>query len=404
MKIILGVTGCIGAYKAAEVLRQLQQRGATVRVVMTQSACEFVGPLTFEALSGQPVLTGMFEPELNAQIKHIEVARWADLILVAPATAHVIAKFAHGLADDMLTTVYISATCPTVIAPAMNVEMWHHPATQENIATLRARGVEIIDPESGFLACGEVGEGRLAEPETIAARAIAFLQRLRSDRHDLEGQHALVTAGPTCENIDPVRFIANRSSGKMGYALAEAALARGADVTLISGPTNLAPPEGARFISVWSSEEMYQAVMRHLNEATIVVKAAAVADFRPREPKQSKIKKTGGGLVLELEPTQDILAEIGRRKGDRVVVGFAAETDDPVENGRKKLKEKNLDLIVINDVTAEGAGFAADTNRATMIDREDRVMELDLMSKRDMADRIFDHVVDAFLKAKAPTG
>lgn len=401
MKIVLGVTGCIGAYKAAEVLRQLQQRGATVRVIMTRSACEFIGPLTFEALSGQPVVTDMFEPGSNVQIKHIEIARWADLLLVAPATANVIAKFAHGLADDLLTTVYISATCPTLLAPAMNVEMWHHAATQSNVAALRARGVEIIEPESGFLACGEVGEGRLAEPENIAERAIALLQRWPSGRHDLDAQHVLVTAGPTCENIDPVRFIANRSSGKMGYAVAEAALARGADVTLISGPTDLTPPAGARFISVWSSEDMYQAVMRHLNEATIVVKAAAVADFRPREPKSSKIKKADGDVVLELEPTPDILAEIGRRKSHQVVVGFAAETDDPIENGRQKLKAKNLDLIVINDVTAEGAGFSVDTNQATILDREGRVVELGLMSKREMADRIFDQVVETFLKATA---
>jgi phosphopantothenoylcysteine decarboxylase/phosphopantothenate--cysteine ligase len=404
MKIILGVTGCIGAYKAAEVLRQLQQRGATVRVVMTRSACQFIGPVTFEALSGQPVLTEMFEPGLNRAIKHIEVARWADLLLVAPATANVIAKFAHGLADDMLTTVYVSATCPTMMAPAMNVEMWRHPATQENIARLRSRGVEIVDPESGFLACGEVGDGRLAEPETIAARAAALLKRLRSHGGDLDGQHVLVTAGPTCEDIDPVRFIANRSSGKMGYAVAEAALARGAGVTLISGPTDLAPPEGAHFVSVWSTEQMYEAVMQHLESATMIVKAAAVADFRPRDLPSSKIKKSGGSLTLELEPTPDILAEVARRKGHRLVVGFAAETDNPVENGRRKLQEKNLDLIVINDVTAKGAGFAVDTNQAMLLDRENHSVEFPLMSKREMADRIFDHVVEIFLKAPAPVG
>jgi phosphopantothenoylcysteine decarboxylase/phosphopantothenate--cysteine ligase len=404
MKIVLGVTGCIGAYKAAEVLRQLQQRGATVRVIMTRSACEFIGPVTFEALSGQPVVTDMFEPGTNIQIKHIEIARWADLLLVAPATANVIAKFAHGLADDMLTTMYISATCPTLLAPAMNVEMWRHPATQENIATLRARGVEVIDPESGFLACGEVGEGRLAEPETIAARAIAFWQRSQAGGGDLEGQHVLVTAGPTCEDVDPVRFLTNRSSGRMGYAVAEAALARGADVTLISGPTDLTPPPAARFVSVWSTEDMYQAVMRHLNEATIIVKAAAVADFRPRDRQPSKIKKSGAGLVLEFVPTQDILAEISRRPGPRIVVGFAAETEDPIENGRKKLRQKNLDLIVINDVTAAGAGFDVDTNRVTFVDRENQVIEWPLMSKRDVADRLFDHVVETFLKAKTPTG
>lgn len=398
MNIILGVTGCIGAYKAAEVLRQLQQRGATVRVVMTPSACRFIGPVTFEALSGQPVVTDMFEPGLNVQIKHIEMARWADLLLVAPATAHTIAKFAHGIADDMLTTLYISATCLTMLAPAMNVEMWRHPATQENVATLRARGVHIIEPESGFLACGEVGEGRLAEPEMIAAHAIALLQH-RLKGGDLAGHHVLVTAGPTCEDVDPVRFLTNRSSGRMGYAVAEAALARGADVTLISGPTHLVPPPQARVIPVWSAEEMYEAVLRHLNEATIIVKAAAVADFRPRDRQPSKIKKSGASLMLELVRTPDILAEVGRCKGSRIVVGFAAETDDPIENGRKKLQQKNLDLIVINDVTAAGAGFGVQTNRVTFIDRHDQVIELPLMSKREVADRLLDHVVNTFLRA-----
>jgi phosphopantothenoylcysteine decarboxylase/phosphopantothenate--cysteine ligase len=400
MNILLGVTGCIGAYKAAEVLRQLQQRGATVRVVMTQSACQFIGPLTFEALSGQAVITDMFEPGSNTTIKHIEAARWADLLLVAPATANVIAKFARGLADDLLSTIYVSATCPTMIAPAMNVEMWRHQATQENLTILRARGVDIIEPESGFLACGEVGEGRLAEPEAIAARAIGFLQRHRSGE-DLVGQHVLVTAGPTCEDLDPVRFLTNRSSGKMGYALAEAALARGADVTLISGPTNLTPPSAARFISVRSAEDMYEAVTRHLNEATIVMKAAAVADFRPRERQASKIKKSNHGLVLDLEPTQDILTEISRRKLHQIVVGFAAETDKPVEYGREKLQRKSLDMIVINDVTAKGAGFDVDTNHVTIIDREHHVVALPLMSKREVADRIFDHLVEIFLPAQA---
>lgn len=399
MNILLGVTGCIGAYKAAELLRQLQQRGAVVRVVMTQSACQFVGPLTFEALSGHSVMTGLFEPGVNTTIKHIEAARWANLLLVAPATANIIAKFARGLADDMLSTIYLSATCPTMIAPAMNVEMWRHPATQENVAILRARGVDIIEPESGFLACGEVGEGRLAEPELIAARAIAFLQRSCAGA-DLSGQHVLVTAGPTCEDLDPVRFLTNRSSGKMGYALAEAALARGADVTLISGPTHLTPPPMARFIPVWSAQQMCDAVTRHLNEATIVIKAAAVADFRPRHPQPSKIKKSDQSFLLDLEPTPDILTEINRRKSHQLVVGFAAETDKPVEYGRDKLQRKNLDMIVVNDVTVPGAGFDVDTNRVTLIDRYDHVVELPLLSKREVADRIFDHLIEVFLSTQ----
>jgi phosphopantothenoylcysteine decarboxylase/phosphopantothenate--cysteine ligase len=397
MNVVLGVTGCIGAYKAAEVLRELQQRGATVRVIMTRGAREFVGPVTFEALSGQPVVSEMFEPGVNTQIKHIEVVRWADALLVAPATANIIARFAHGLADDMLSTAYVSATCPVVIAPAMNVEMWRHPATQENLAVLRSRGVEIIEPESGYLACGEEGQGRLAEPQKIAARVIEVLGRSSFVR-DLEDQHVLITAGPTCEAIDPVRFITNRSSGKMGYALAEAAFLRGAEVTLISGPTSLKPPEGVRFVPVWSTEEMYAAVMEHLDGATIIIKAAAVADFRPKEARQSKIKKTEGELVLAFERTPDILAEIGRRKGNQIVVGFAAETDDPIGYGQKKLREKHLDLIVVNDVTMQGAGFSVDTNRVTLIDRDGQTVELPLSSKRQVADRIFDYVVETFLK------
>jgi phosphopantothenoylcysteine decarboxylase/phosphopantothenate--cysteine ligase len=397
MNVVLGVTGCIGAYKAAEVLRELQQRGATVRVIMTRGAREFVGPVTFEALSGQPVVSEMFEPGVNTQIKHIEVVRWADALLVAPATANIIARFAHGLADDMLSTAYVSATCPVVIAPAMNVEMWRHPATQENLAVLRSRGVEIIEPESGYLACGEEGQGRLAEPQKIAARVIEVLGRSSFVR-DLEDQHVLITAGPTCEAIDPVRFITNRSSGKMGYALAEAAFLRGAEVTLISGPTSLKPPEGVRFVPVWSTEEMYAAVMEHLDGATIIIKAAAVADFRPKEARQSKIKKTEGELVLAFERTPDILAEIGRRKGNQIVVGFAAETDDPIGYGQKKLREKHLDLIVVNDVTMHGAGFSVDTNRVTLIDRDGQTVELPLLSKRQVADRIFDYVVETFLK------
>lgn len=399
MNILLGVTGCIGAYKAAELLRQLQQRGAVVRVVMTQSACQFVGPVTFEALSGHSVMTGLFEPGANTTIKHIEAARWANLLLVAPATANIIAKFARGLADDMLSTIYLSATCPVMIAPAMNVEMWRHPATQENVAILQARGVEIIEPESGFLACGEVGEGRLAEPEVIAARAIAFLQRASAGA-DLSGHHVLVTAGPTCEDLDPIRFLTNRSSGKMGYALAEAALARGADVTLISGPTRLTPPPMARFIPVWSAQQMCDAVTRHLNEATIVIKAAAVADFRPRHPQASKIKKSDQSVTLDLEPTPDILTEVSRRKTHQIVVGFAAETDKPVEHGRDKLQRKNLDMIVVNDVTAPGAGFDVDTNRVTIIDRYDHVIVLPLLSKREVADRIFDHLIEVFLSTQ----
>ncbi|HXF04947.1 MAG TPA: bifunctional phosphopantothenoylcysteine decarboxylase/phosphopantothenate--cysteine ligase CoaBC [Blastocatellia bacterium] len=391
MKIILGVTGCIAAYKAAEVLRQLQQRGAEVRVIMTRHACEFVRPLTFEALSRSPVVTDMFAPGLNLPVKHIELARWADLLLVAPATANTLAKFAHGLADDFLSTVYLAFQHPVVVAPAMDQEMWLHPITQENIERLRHRGVVIIEPESGYLASGIVGEGRLADPVVIADRVMDVLSSRQRER-DFVGQRVLVTAGPTCEDIDPVRFISNRSSGKMGYALAEAALRRGAQVTLITGPTSLVPPPGAEVVRVRRAQEMYEAVLRHVEAATIVIKAAAVADYRPASTQPTKLKKGTARLLLELEPTTDILAELGKRKGSRILVGFAAETENLIENGREKLQRKNLDLIVVNDVSREDAGFGSDFNAALLIDRSGSVVELPLMSKREMAERILDHV------------
>lgn len=391
VKIILGVTGCIAAYKAAEVVRQLQQRGAEVRVIMTRHACEFVRPLTFEALSRSPVVTDMFAPGLNLPVKHIELARWADLLLVAPATANTLAKFAHGLADDFLSTVYLAFERPVVVAPAMDQEMWRHPTTQENIERLRHRGVVIVEPESGYLASGIEGEGRLADPVVIADRVMDVLSS-RQRARDFVGQRVLVTAGPTCEDIDPVRFITNRSSGKMGYALAEAALRRGAQVTLITGPTSLVPPPGAEVVRVRRAQEMYEAVLRHVEAATIVIKAAAVADYRPASTQPTKLKKGTAPLLVELEPTTDILAELGKRKGSRILVGFAAETENLIENGREKLQRKNLDLIVVNDVSREDAGFGSDFNAALLIDRSGTVVELPLMSKREMAERILDHV------------
>lgn len=396
VNILLGVTGCIAAYKAADVLRQLQQRGADIRVIMTRHACEFVRPLTFEALSRSPVVTDMFAPGLNLPVKHIELARWADLLLVAPATANTIAKFAHGLADDFLSTLYLAVECPVVVAPAMDREMWIHPATQENIERLRRRGVEIVEPESGYLASGLEGQGRLADPEVIALRVMTILGVGRRAT-DLVGQRVLVTAGPTCEDIDPVRFITNRSSGKMGYALAEAAHRRGAEVTLITGPTALAPPPGFHVVSVRRAEEMYEAVMRHLETATLIIKAAAVADYRPATPLPRKLKKATARLILELEPTTDILAELGKRKGQRVLVGFAAETENLVENGKEKLTRKNLDLIVVNDVSREDIGFGRDVNAAILIDRLGNIVELPTMSKREMAEHILDHVKRHFL-------
>src|SRR5882724_4784052 len=348
MIVALGVTGCIAAYKAVEVLRGLQKRGASVRVVMTRHATEFVGPLTFQSISGFPVIAEMFAPTDDPEIKHIQVAQSIDLLLVAPATANALAKFANGIADDFLSTLYISTTAPVLVAPAMNVEMWAHPASRENVRRLRERGVQFIDPEEGYLACRTVGPGRLAEPREIVRRACEIIgltatassnDDVVARTQDLRGERVLITAGPTQEAIDPVRFLSNRSSGKMGFAVAEAALARGAAVTLITGPVSIAVPKGARTISVRSAAEMYEAVKGNLDDATMVVMAAAVADYRPASVHQQKIKKNGSALVLDLEPTDDTLAAVAHEGGSRVVIGFAAETENVIENARKKLKE-----------------------------------------------------------------
>jgi phosphopantothenoylcysteine decarboxylase/phosphopantothenate--cysteine ligase len=400
MNIVLGVTGCIAAYKAVEVLRQLQQRGAIVRVVMTRHACQFVGPVTFEALSRHPVYVDLFEPGINTGVQHVELARWADVLLVAPATANSLAKFAHGMADDFLSTLYLSARCPVVVAPAMDLEMWHHVVTQENLRTLKDRAVMIIEPERGYLASGLEGEGRLAEPETIAGLVFEVYRAVgKLGPGDLVGERFLITAGPTCEDFDPVRFITNRSTGKMGYALAQAAIDRGAEVVLVSGPTQLTPPSGAQLIQVRTADEMYQAVTSNLERATVVIKAAAVADYRPRSFSTSKIKKGEGDLIVALERTKDILADIGKRKGERVLVGFAAETEDLTEHGKKKLKSKKLDLIVVNNVAGKDQGFASDQNAAIMIDKAGGVVELPVMSKQEMAMRILDHIKAKFLSA-----
>lgn len=399
MDILLGVTGCIGAYKAAEILRGLQRSGARVRVVMTRHATEFVRPLTFEALSGQPVITEMYDRPDYAEIEHIALAREADLLLVAPATANVIAKFAHGIADDFLSTLYLSNTNPVLVAPAMNVEMWRHPATQANVALLAARGVRFIEPERGYQACGEIGVGRLAAIETIVERALELV-RLQAgagrQREDLAGERVLITAGPTVEDIDPVRFITNRSSGRMGYALAEAALARGAQVTLVSGPTKLQPPAGAEFVAVRSTAEMYAAVMQRLAGTSVFVGCAAVADYRPVKRAEQKIKKQGrAGITLELEATEDIIATVGAdaAHNGRIVVGFAAESESLLDNADKKLREKGLDFIVANDITRADAGFDVETNAATIIRRDGTREELPLESKRALADRVLDEVV-----------
>jgi phosphopantothenoylcysteine decarboxylase/phosphopantothenate--cysteine ligase len=396
MRVLLGITGCIGAYKAAEVLRGLQRAGVAVRVVMTRNATEFVRPLTFEALSGQQVIVGMYDRPDYATIEHIALAREADLLLVAPATANVVARFAQGLADDFLSTVYLSNTNPVLLAPAMNVEMWNHPATQANLETLRRRGVEIIEPGVGYQACGEVGAGRLAEPEEIVRRTLERLRRGAERSSDLAAHHIMITAGPTIEDLDPARYLTNRSSGRMGYALAEAAVARGARVTLVSGPVRIPLPAGVEVQSVRSGREMYEAVLAGLESATIFIGAAAVADFRPVARAEQKIKKAGRTrLTIEFEATEDIIGAVAAAPGRerRLVVGFAAESQAVNEYAVAKIREKSLDMIVANDITAPGAGFDVETNAATIIDRHGRAVELPLQSKREMADRIFDEIL-----------
>jgi phosphopantothenoylcysteine decarboxylase / phosphopantothenate---cysteine ligase len=396
MKIALGVTGGVAAYKAAELVRRLQQEKLDVQVIMTRAAQEFITPLTFAALTGKKVVTEMFGADdsspanVESAIEHIAVAQRIDLLLVAPATADVLGKFAHGIADDFLSTLYLATKAPLIVAPAMNVNMWEHPATQENLATLRARGVHVVDPDEGYLACGMTGAGRLAATETIA-RKVCDVLGLRTD---LAGQTVLITAGPTCEDLDPVRFITNRSSGKMGYALAEAAVRRGAHVILVSGPTELDAPEGADWIPVRTTEEMRRAVHERAAEASIIVMAAAVADYRAAATSAAKIKRGSEHFTLELEPTPDILAELSSTKGNRLVIGFAAETDRLAENARAKLARKGADMIVANDVTQEGAGFDTDTNIVTLFLRDGREIALPKLSKLEVAHRILDAALD----------
>jgi phosphopantothenoylcysteine decarboxylase/phosphopantothenate--cysteine ligase len=392
MKIALGVSGGIAAYKAAEIVRLLQDRGIRVQVVMTAAAQEFVRPLTFAALTGEKVITGMFgsdESQANVEsaIEHIAIAQAIDALVVVPATADVLARFAQGIANDFLSTLYLATTAPVVVAPAMNVNMWNHEATQANLAILRKRGVRIVDPGSGYLACGMTGAGRLAENETIVA---AVMEALGASQ-DLAGETVLVTAGPTREKIDPVRYLTNRSSGRMGYAIAEAALRRGARVLLVSGPTAIAAPDAAEVTRVQTAEEMLAAVLKLLPQSTVVIKTAAVADFRPKAAAGQKIKRRGE-TTLELEPTVDILAEVARRKTFQVVVGFAAETENALENARKKLAAKSLDAIVVNDVSREGIGFDSDRNAVTIISQSE-VVEVPETSKWEVAHRVLDQAV-----------
>ena len=409
MKIILGVAGGIAAYKAAELARLLMQDGHEVQAVMTEAAREFVQPLTFAALTGRKVLTDLFE--IESAIEHISVAEGHDVLAIAPATADVIAKLAHGMAGDFLTTLYLAFTKPVVIAPSMNVNMWQHPATQANLEILRQRGHRIVEPASGYLACGMTGPGRLAEPETIA-QAITGLAGLAGSasgaatpkRDDLDGESVLVTAGPTQEPLDPVRFISNRSSGKMGYALAEAAAARGAHVILISGPVNLAPPTGVDVIPVHTAAEMRDAVFENLAHAGIVIKSAAVADFHLSKVPDQKVKKTAARVSLELDPTPDILAELGRKKGDRLLIGFAAETQNLLQEARRKLESKNCDMVVANLVGAAGMGFESDQNAVTLVMSTGDTVDLPLASKREIADRIFDEILKLRLSLHAAHG
>ncbi|MGA7557517.1 MAG: bifunctional phosphopantothenoylcysteine decarboxylase/phosphopantothenate--cysteine ligase CoaBC [Terriglobales bacterium] len=392
MKIALGVTGGIAVYKAAEIVRLLQDRGIRVQVVMTRAAQEFVRPLTFAALSGEKVITDLFgsdESQANVEsaIEHIAIAQAIDALLVAPATADVLARFAQGIANDFLSTLYLATTAPVVVAPAMNVNMWNHPATQANLEILRQRGVRVVDPGQGYLACGMTGAGRLAENETIVAAVMEALGAAQ----DLAGETVLVTAGPTREKIDPVRYLTNRSSGRMGYAIAEAALRRGARVLLVSGPTAIAAPGAAELTRVETAEVMLATVLRLLPESTVVIKTAAVADFRPKTASKQKIKRKGE-MTLELEPTKDILAEVARRRTTQIVVGFAAETENVLENARKKLASKSLDAIVVNDVSREGVGFDSDRNAVTIVSQCE-VVEVPETSKWEVAHRVLDQVV-----------
>jgi len=389
MKIALGVTGCIAAYRAVDLMRGLQKAGVAVQVVLTRSAAEFVAPLTFESLSGRNVITDMFQPGQNWDIHHISVAQSIRLLAVAPATADILGKFAHGIADDFLSTLYLSTPAPVLIAPAMNVEMWRHPAVRANVEILRARGHHFVDPEPGMLACGMEGTGRLAQVDVIVARILELLRGAQS----LAGLNVLVTAGPTVEDIDPVRFLSNRSSGKMGYAVAEIARQRGAEVSLVSGPTSLNPPEGVRFVPVRSAAQMKDAVLALYPDMDIVVKAAAVADYRPAAPSAQKIKKGKAVLRLPLDRTDDILALLGKRKRKQVLVGFAAETERLLESARGKLERKNLDLLVANDVS--GGVFGEDDSSVVVLRRAGDPVTIERQPKRAIAGRILDMALEA---------
>jgi len=388
--IALGVCGGIAAYKAVEVLRGLQRAGCVVRVAMTKRACEFVQPLTFRALSGSHVVVDDYAPDNPDPIAHITFSQTADLLIVAPATANIIAKFANGVADDFLSSTYLACYAPVLIAPAMNTTMWEHPATQRNLERLRADGVHIMQPDAGEMACGTIGPGRLSEPERIVAAALEIL----NGRKDLSGERFLITVGATREEIDPVRFISNRSSGKMGFALAEAALKRGGEVVVVAGTTTVSPPAGVRIVKALSAEEMAQAVARESANASVFIGAAAIADYRPAQRAEQKIKKSEESITLTLERTPDVLSQVAAsRANGMLVIGFAAETENVVENAREKLRNKKLDAIIANDVTRADSGFDTATNAITIITKDNDPVELPVMSKTEAADRILDVIV-----------
>jgi phosphopantothenoylcysteine decarboxylase/phosphopantothenate--cysteine ligase len=390
--VALGVCGGIAAYKAVEVLRGLQKAGCDVRVAMTKRACEFVQPLTFRALSGHHVVVDDYAPDNPDPIAHITFSQTVDLLIVAPATANMIAKFANGVADDFLSSTYLACTAPVLIAPAMNTTMLEHPATQRNLERLRADGVHFVAPDAGEMACGTIGPGRLSEPDRIVAAALEILGASKSK--DLSGERLLITVGATREEIDPVRFISNRSSGKMGFALAEAALKRGADVTVVAGVTTATVPSGVRIVNALSAEEMSQAVAREREGASVFIGAAAIADYRPAQRAEQKIKKSNDSITLTLERTPDVLSQVAAsRTNGMLVIGFAAETENVVENAKEKLRAKKLDAIVANDVTRQDSGFDSATNAITIITQDDDPVDLPLLSKHEAADRILDVIV-----------
>lgn len=402
MRAVVGVGGGIAAYKSVELVRGLQQRGHDVQVVMTRAAQEFIQPLTFAALTGRKVITSLWsdtgaQDTLSSAVEHIAVARENDVLIVAPATANLLAKFAHGLADDFLSTLYLAFSGPVVLAPAMNTGMWEHRATQANMETLRSRGCLIVEPDEGWLACGTIGAGRLPE----VSRIVEQMETLTRQKRDFEGESVLITAGPTQEALDPVRYISNRSSGKMGYALAEVAARRGAKVVLVSGPVSLPAPAGIERILVRSAEEMRKAVLEHLEDASIIIKAAAVADYYVSNVPQQKLKKTATRLSLELDPTPDILAEIGQRKGDRLLIGFAAETENLLEEGRRKMNTKKCDMLVANLVNRDGLGFESDRNEVEIISRSGQVIHAGPADKKEIAGRILDQVATLRLSLRA---